>query len=270
MLSVSDPPLHVYSHAFTTIVFDLFINVTSRYILDLIVLGDMNNSSITAPAALLALALMFLKTNNEAVCERLQLPDTRYLLDYVRCDIMQLHVLARALIMWDSIVPSREWVEDQVRAAFHLFYKCIGPEILNVALHLLFLDHKQVPQIIRKLMANTSVDSFCMDNSNWDTEIIHKVHLSRSVVFKCIYTYTYAYKYIHTHIYNAYTYTYFWIYTIQYTVENISCTHYRFFPPPFVFLLVRQRRHTCMSFLAHVWPLGLNMQALVIGKCTTV
>ena len=76
--------------------------------------GEYTNTDVTAPAALMALGLMFIRTNNVAVASRLDLPDTRYLVDFVRSDVLLLRVVARSLIMWDSVCPSVEWVKGQV------------------------------------------------------------------------------------------------------------------------------------------------------------
>ena len=54
--------------------------------------GPYVNVSVTAPGATLALALFFLKSNNAAVAARLAIPDTHFLLDYVRPDFLLLHV----------------------------------------------------------------------------------------------------------------------------------------------------------------------------------
>lgn len=66
---------------------------------------------------------MYLRSNNGAIAARLALPDTRYIIDHVRPDIMQLLVLGRALIMWDAIEPEVGWVLDQVSVANFLFWK---------------------------------------------------------------------------------------------------------------------------------------------------
>lgn len=42
------------------------------------------------------------------------LPDTHFLLDYIRPDLLLLRVLSRALILWDEVKPTREWIEAQV------------------------------------------------------------------------------------------------------------------------------------------------------------
>lgn len=47
----------------------------------------------------------------------MQAPNTQYLLDFVRPDFLLLRVLARGLILWDSILPSKEWVESNVPAS---------------------------------------------------------------------------------------------------------------------------------------------------------
>ncbi|KAJ7525602.1 hypothetical protein O6H91_17G058400 [Diphasiastrum complanatum] len=76
--------------------------------------GSMVNLDVTAPGATLALALMFIKTNDEAVASRLAIPDTHFSLEYVRPDFILLRVVARTLIMWDSVRPNEEWVQAQV------------------------------------------------------------------------------------------------------------------------------------------------------------
>jgi len=79
--------------------------------------GEYINTDVTAPGAILALCLYFLQTNSRAAAARLQLPDTSFLIDTVRPDLMLLRVVARALILWDFVRPSIEWVESQLPAA---------------------------------------------------------------------------------------------------------------------------------------------------------
>lgn len=76
--------------------------------------GEVVNVDITAPAATLALGLMYLRTNNVAVGEQLSIPDTHFLLDYVRPDFILLRVLAKNLVLWDSVEPTKEWAEKQI------------------------------------------------------------------------------------------------------------------------------------------------------------
>lgn len=72
------------------------------------------NTSITSPAATMALTLIYLKTNDAAVAAHLALPDTTYSLDLIRPDFILLRVLGQSLIMWDSICPTQSWVESQL------------------------------------------------------------------------------------------------------------------------------------------------------------
>eukprot|EP00842_Homolaphlyctis_polyrhiza_P003449 jgi/Hompol1/4104/HPOL_001725-RA len=71
-----------------------------------------STSTLVAQGACLALALAFLKTNNKALCDRIVIPSTLYLMDSVRPDLLTLRVVARNLIMWDSIVPTWEWMTE--------------------------------------------------------------------------------------------------------------------------------------------------------------
>ena len=48
--------------------------------------GDVINLVVTSPAATLALALMFLKTNDAAIAASFFVPDSAYALDLVRPD----------------------------------------------------------------------------------------------------------------------------------------------------------------------------------------
>jgi len=76
--------------------------------------GENINTDVTAPGATLCLGLMYLKTRNKSVSSRLALPDTHFLLDCVRPDLLLLRVVARSMILWDDIEPTSLWIEDQI------------------------------------------------------------------------------------------------------------------------------------------------------------
>jgi anaphase-promoting complex subunit 1 len=61
--------------------------------------------------AVMAVAFIFLKTNDEAIARKVDIPDTLHQFDYVRPDIFLLRTLARHLIMWDAIVPTKDFIE---------------------------------------------------------------------------------------------------------------------------------------------------------------
>lgn len=69
--------------------------------------GEMINTDVTAAGATMALALMFLKTGNSTVISWLQPPDTVSLLDEIRPDLLMLRVLAKALVEWDKVEPTK-------------------------------------------------------------------------------------------------------------------------------------------------------------------
>lgn len=57
---------------------------------------------------------MYFNSGNKAVAEWMRAPDTQYLLDFVRPDLLLLRVLARSLILWDEIRPSRSWISSHI------------------------------------------------------------------------------------------------------------------------------------------------------------
>ncbi|XP_019371655.1 PREDICTED: anaphase-promoting complex subunit 1 isoform X1 [Gavialis gangeticus] len=76
--------------------------------------GDTINVDVTCPGATLALAMIYLKTNNRSIADWLRAPDTMYLLDFVKPEFLLLRTLARCLILWDDILPDSKWVDSNV------------------------------------------------------------------------------------------------------------------------------------------------------------
>uniref|UniRef100_A0A8C6VB30 Anaphase-promoting complex subunit 1 n=1 Tax=Naja naja TaxID=35670 RepID=A0A8C6VB30_NAJNA len=79
-----------------------------------IYLRDTINVDVTCPGATLALAMIYLKTNNRSIADWLCAPDTMYLLDFVKPEFLLLRTLARCLILWDDIMPSSKWIDSNV------------------------------------------------------------------------------------------------------------------------------------------------------------
>eukprot|EP00927_Polykrikos_kofoidii_P040402 TRINITY_DN34546_c0_g2_i1.p1 TRINITY_DN34546_c0_g2~~TRINITY_DN34546_c0_g2_i1.p1 ORF type:complete len:1076 (-),score=190.18 TRINITY_DN34546_c0_g2_i1:260-3019(-) len=65
-------------------------------------------------AGCVALALVFLRTNCEAVASHIVIPQNTFQLDYIRPDFAMLRLVARCLIMWDSIEASEAWIDSQI------------------------------------------------------------------------------------------------------------------------------------------------------------
>lgn len=76
--------------------------------------GDSINIDVTSQGATVALGLMYFNTGNRAVAQWMEAPDTQYLLDFVRPDLLLLRILAKSLILWDEIKPTTSWVSSHV------------------------------------------------------------------------------------------------------------------------------------------------------------
>ncbi|EPS73838.1 hypothetical protein M569_00901, partial [Genlisea aurea] len=94
--------------------------------------GNLVNVDVTAPAAIIALALMYLKTDSEPIVSRLSIPQTQFELQYVRPDFILIRVIAQNLIMWSRVCPSEEWVESQVPKFIKHGVDCLGNEMSDL------------------------------------------------------------------------------------------------------------------------------------------
>lgn len=91
--------------------------------------SDQINTDVTAAGSTLALGLMYMKTGNQTIASALALPQTHFLLEFVRPDFLGLRVIARSLILWNDVFPTRKWIEQQVPAVVRDSYE----EIRSVA-----------------------------------------------------------------------------------------------------------------------------------------
>ena len=81
-------------------------------------------------AATVAIALIFMKTNDETLARKVDIPDTLHQFDYVRPDIFLLRTVARHLIMWDEIQPTTRWMKKQLPLVYQHKYKLTTIRIL--------------------------------------------------------------------------------------------------------------------------------------------
>jgi len=72
------------------------------------------NLGVTAPGATLALGLWFLRTNDAGVAAQLHVPCSPCALDEVRPEHLLLRVVARSMVMWDTVNGSMQWVDAQL------------------------------------------------------------------------------------------------------------------------------------------------------------
>lgn len=71
----------------------------------------MINVNATAPAAIIALALMYIKSNNPTVLGRLALPRTAYEIDSIRPDLLVFLAMANCLVRWSEVSATEEWLQ---------------------------------------------------------------------------------------------------------------------------------------------------------------
>lgn len=79
--------------------------------------GDTINVDVTSPGATLALGLMYLRSGDKRIAAWLDVPDSQFLLEFVRPDFLMLRTLAKGLILWDDVQPSHNWIVGHVPAS---------------------------------------------------------------------------------------------------------------------------------------------------------
>lgn len=73
--------------------------------------------NLTSPAATVALGLMYLRTERQDIADMLQIPDTVLALNRIQPNFLMMRILARSLIMWNSVLPTAEWLSSQIPRA---------------------------------------------------------------------------------------------------------------------------------------------------------
>lgn len=77
-------------------------------------------------AAVIAIALIFMKSENHVLAKKIDVPDSLLRFDYVRPDAFLLRTVARHLIMWSQIEASYVWIRDELPAQYQDQYKLEG------------------------------------------------------------------------------------------------------------------------------------------------
>lgn len=68
--------------------------------------------NLTSAPAALAFGLIYLRSGSHMIAEIMAPPRTPGELDTLRPDVLFAHVLARSLILWDSVQPTKAWLKD--------------------------------------------------------------------------------------------------------------------------------------------------------------
>lgn len=69
--------------------------------------------------------MMYVKSDDNQAAAWLALPDTLALLDTVRPDCLLIRVMARSLVLWNSVLPTVDWVERQLPSVLHQYSSLI-------------------------------------------------------------------------------------------------------------------------------------------------
>ncbi|KAL0382140.1 UNVERIFIED_CONTAM: Anaphase-promoting complex subunit [Sesamum calycinum] len=88
--------------------------------------GNLFNIDVTAPGAIIALALMYLKTESQLIVSRLSIPQTKFELQYVRPDFIYAH---RSEFDNVEIHPSEDWIEAQIPEVVKNGVKGLGSDM---------------------------------------------------------------------------------------------------------------------------------------------
>jgi anaphase-promoting complex subunit 1 len=68
--------------------------------------------------AVIAITLIFMKTNDKTVASKIDIPDTLPQFDYVRPDIFLLRTVAKHIIMWDNIEAKDSWIVNNLPSEY--------------------------------------------------------------------------------------------------------------------------------------------------------
>jgi anaphase-promoting complex subunit 1 len=72
--------------------------------------GDKVNTHITAAPALIALALIYLKTNNKTIVDHILIPNSFCALEQCNPNTILMKTITKNLIMWDNIKNTEEFI----------------------------------------------------------------------------------------------------------------------------------------------------------------
>ena len=76
--------------------------------------GDEINVDVLGPGATIALALIYIKSNNKEIAKRLAVPTTIHALDSMRSDLLLYRAMGICLVLWDSVESSEAWIDAQI------------------------------------------------------------------------------------------------------------------------------------------------------------
>lgn len=76
-----------------------------------------------AAGAVMAIALIFMKSEDQIVARKIGVPTSVLQFDYIRPDILLLRTVARNMILWSKIEPTYEWVQKNLPNIYRSRYR---------------------------------------------------------------------------------------------------------------------------------------------------
>ncbi|KAI0128992.1 hypothetical protein BJ170DRAFT_654145 [Xylariales sp. AK1849] len=73
----------------------------------------------SSAAAVMAIALIYMKSEDHIVARKIDVPDAMLQFDYIRPDILLLRTVAKHLILWSEIKPTHHWIRKNLPARYH-------------------------------------------------------------------------------------------------------------------------------------------------------
>ena len=152
------------------------------------------NTNLTAPGATIALALIFIRSNNADILQRIALPTTIVALDAIRPDLLIYRAMATCLIGWDQVTPTAEWIKSNIplpilKAVFPTETLRGASPTAPVDLNLLYQTSKKLDGRTALTLYLSAVTGFCYgigivfagtaDNSAKETLLGHLKLLQR-------------------------------------------------------------------------------------------
>ncbi|KAK4178923.1 hypothetical protein QBC36DRAFT_323634 [Triangularia setosa] len=84
-----------------------------------------------AAGAVMAIALIFMKSEDHIVARKIDVPDTTIQFDYVRPDILLLRTVAKNIILWKEVTPTFDWIRNSLPSLYHSRARLSGTQKLQ-------------------------------------------------------------------------------------------------------------------------------------------
>ncbi|PHH79166.1 hypothetical protein CDD82_2561 [Ophiocordyceps australis] len=86
-----------------------------------------------AAGAVMAIALIFIKSDDELVARKIDVPQSLIQFDYVRPDMLLLRTVAKNLILWSRMEPTFDWIMHSLPPAYRPRYSLTSVSSLRAA-----------------------------------------------------------------------------------------------------------------------------------------